>query len=927
MRHFHHLKKSFFQVLFILIAVFNFSFTQGQTQRLSGTIKDATTGETLIGANVIYAPGKGTVSDIDGNFSFDLTPGTYEVHISFIGYNEVIKQVELGSSPVHLNIMMDIIELDEVLIVADIARERSTPIAFSSVSQKQIAQEQGTQDLPMLLNYTPGVYATQQGGGDGDARITIRGFDQTNLAVMIDGIPVNDMENGWVYWSNWNLPVKTMQVQRGLSASKLALPSVGGTVNILTLGIDAKPGLKFKQDFASGNYTRTGITLNSGKLKGDWGIVFDGSYRQANGIVNGNFTDAFSYFLKVEKFTDRHRLSLTAVGAPQKHGQRSYKGEISLYSRELAAKAGVPDSVMNGIPEMGIIYNEHWGTYERYDVIGNGVNNNPLDPNKLEYVDSTITRRGSIVRQSEIMNYYYKPLFSLRDFWTIGENTVWVNTFYASYGWGGGTGLNTRSGVTFDENQQIQFQDVYFGNRINTNDQGFDNTFRTIDTTISDTEYKGSNYLRSSVNNHSWYGLLSQITQKINPSLTFSGGIDLRTYKGVHYRQIYNLMGADYILENSNANQNGLSIKREGDKVYYYDEGHVRWAGFFSQLEYTNGTISAFANLTGSMTSYNGIDYYRLNDENDQTYQTGWQDFFGYTVKLGANYNFNENMNVFINTGYLNNAPKFNSVIDISNNVVEGVENENVLAFELGYALSTRTVSLNVNAYYTKWDNKPINRNVSVPHPEIAGENATVFIPSMDALHQGVEFDAAWVFLPKWKLQALFSFGDWTWQSQEKVNYQFNGSPILDDAGNPLQLEVDPRGVHVGDAAQFQVGGALDFNPDKNSYLRFRYTYFGKNFSQFNPESVVGDNAGRDSWQIPNYQLIDFFAGYKFEFEKMSLNFGLAVNNVLNSLYISDALNNETRSRFVQTSNFDAASAGIFPGLPRRYSFSITLEL
>ena len=74
--------------------------------------------------------------------------------------------------------------------------------------------------MPTLLNSTPGVYTTQQGGGDGDVRINIRGFSQRNVvAVMIDGIPMNDMENGWVYWSNWfglDAITASMQVQRGL---------------------------------------------------------------------------------------------------------------------------------------------------------------------------------------------------------------------------------------------------------------------------------------------------------------------------------------------------------------------------------------------------------------------------------------------------------------------------------------------------------------------------------------------------------------------------------------------------------------------------------------------------------------------------------------------------------------------------------------
>ncbi len=47
----------------------------------------------------------------------------------------------------------------------------------------------GSQDIPMILNTTPSVYATQQGGGAGDARINVRGFNQRNVAVMINGVP------------------------------------------------------------------------------------------------------------------------------------------------------------------------------------------------------------------------------------------------------------------------------------------------------------------------------------------------------------------------------------------------------------------------------------------------------------------------------------------------------------------------------------------------------------------------------------------------------------------------------------------------------------------------------------------------------------------------------------------------------------------
>jgi outer membrane cobalamin receptor len=74
---------------------------------------------------------------------------------------------------------------------------------------------------------------------------------------MIDGVPVNDMENGWVYWSNWfglDAITSQIQVQRGLGATKLAMPSVGGTMNILTQNTGGKRQIKFRQEYGTGNF-------------------------------------------------------------------------------------------------------------------------------------------------------------------------------------------------------------------------------------------------------------------------------------------------------------------------------------------------------------------------------------------------------------------------------------------------------------------------------------------------------------------------------------------------------------------------------------------------------------------------------------------------------------------------------------------------
>ena len=129
-------------------------------------------------------------------------------------------------------------DIEEVVIVGgvtDIAKDRKTPVAVSTLKEAAIVEKLGNQEFPEILNSTPSVYTTKSGGGFGDSRINIRGFSQENIAVMVNGMPVNDMESTKVYWSNWagvSDVTSAMQVQRGLGASKLAIASVGGTINI-----------------------------------------------------------------------------------------------------------------------------------------------------------------------------------------------------------------------------------------------------------------------------------------------------------------------------------------------------------------------------------------------------------------------------------------------------------------------------------------------------------------------------------------------------------------------------------------------------------------------------------------------------------------------------------------------------------------------
>ncbi|MEI6021940.1 MAG: TonB-dependent receptor plug domain-containing protein, partial [Bacteroidota bacterium] len=393
------MKKKLFILLITCFYNFNLKSqdaTQGIKHELKGSLLDQVSNEPLMGAYITYENGKGVVSDRNGNFSLMLGDGDYTLTIGYLGYGTLTQVVNVNGSPKTLEpiLLTASTDLNEVEIVADVAKSRETPIAYSDVSSKQINRELGSNDITMLMNSTPGAYATQQGGGAGDSRVNIRGFDQRYIGVLVDGVPVNDMENGRVFWSNWaGLAEVTqkIQVQRGLGASRLALPAVGGVMNIITNSIDQKKSLVVRNDMGTANYQRLSIGYNSGLIKNKIGFTLAGSYTGGDGYIDQTWQKTWSYFAKVSyKLNKNNLIILSANGAPQSHGQRSFAINMAYHDRKFAEQQGINvDSVYasnkytsSTIGARGITYSPDWG-----------------------YLNG----KGQPVK----INYFHKPLFNL----------------------------------------------------------------------------------------------------------------------------------------------------------------------------------------------------------------------------------------------------------------------------------------------------------------------------------------------------------------------------------------------------------------------------------------------------------------------------------------------------------------------------------
>jgi hypothetical protein len=318
----------------------------------------------------------GAVSEADGAFAVrDLPPGTYKIDVRVVGYDlGGASDVVLVSGQAwqrDFTLGTDAIALDAIEVFSTLAIERKTPVAYSNVDKEQLQQQLGSQDIPLVLNVTPSVYATEGGGGPGDARINVRGFNQRNVGVMINGVPVNDMENGWVYWSNWDGigdATSLIQLQRGLSAVNLAVPSIGGTLNVITDATKMESGAMIKQEFGSDGFLKTTGMFSTGLMDDKFAFMAQGVRKTADGQRLGTWTDAWAYYVGASWLaSETNRLDLFALGAPQSHGQNLYKQNIGAYSESFALGLSDYDPLAaEDYPEAsdGFKYNENWNTVD-----------------------------------------------------------------------------------------------------------------------------------------------------------------------------------------------------------------------------------------------------------------------------------------------------------------------------------------------------------------------------------------------------------------------------------------------------------------------------------------------------------------------------------------------------------------------------------
>ena len=756
----------------------------------------------------------------------------------------------------------DLEELEEIVLVGggviDLAEDRKTPVAVSTITGEEIQKKIGTQDITMTLANTPSIYVAGQSGAFGDTRIAVRGFGQDNTAFMLNGQPINGMEDGKMYWSNWsgmNDIANVVQIQRGLGASKLAISSVGGTVNFVMRSTSKQQGGFAYAGFANDNYLKTTFSYDTGENDNGWSTSFLLTHWQGDGYAEGTFGQGQTYFFSLGyKMNDKHNFNFLMTGAPQWHDQNFTKS-IATYL------------------DKGRRYNNNYGYYgDRY-----------------------LTERR---------NFYHKPVFNLNWDYKIDDKSSLSTVLYASTGNGGGTGGRGQR-IRTDEGY-IDYDAIYAYN-LSTSGAG------------GNYAAEGGYVTRASMNMHNWLGAVSNYETQLSDNLTFNVGVDLRTYYGEHFRIVENFHGLTSWQENirlRDQNNNHQTYGTYGtykyvvatesmganpweatfnnfdedQKIAYSNDERISYGGLFTQLEYVNDDFSAFFQGSVSQTMYQRWDHYQYADQSliDGT-SSQWTgealpdgitdgvksekaDNFGYNAKAGVGFGVGENGQAYVNAGYYSRAPYFDNIyLNYTNQINPNTSNETIIGLEAGYVYEVPNFSARVDLYRTSWADR-VTSSFYVDD-DVVFYNIS---EGVTQLHQGVEvsFSAKPQEDVPYTLKGFLSVGDWIYEGDAITRLQ-------DEDQNVISTEtVDVDGGKVGDAAQFSAGLGLDVD------LAERFSFDSD--IRFYDDLYANVGAVKENLELPSYHVVDMGLSYKMFVNDGTLDIRLNVNNVFDNVYISE---------------------------------------
>lgn len=864
-----------------------------QGVQIKGTVNEDGTGTPIQYALISLTPGNyETASGPDGTFMLtDIPPGNYTLEVLATGYQKYSFEIAVKKDNLDLNTLSP--KKDNTPGISN--SDDLVPIVAADDDGSSSASG-GDNNISGVLSASRDVYVSTASFNFGQARFRTRGYEPDNFGVLLNGVPMNNLETGEVSWSRWgglNDVFRFRDNSYGLELNTFSFGEIGGATNLDIVA--ARQRKQFSASYAVGNrsYThRLMATYSTGMMKNGWAVSASASWRLAGeGYVPGTFYDSKAYYLGVsKKINAKHLLSFTTFGTPTR------RGKMGPAIAEVYQLANDP------------FYNPNWG-YQ------NG------------------KKRNSRVFES------FQPVFMLSHEFKISPKTFLSTTASYQFGETSNSAIDWFKGQnpapdyyrnlpSFQKDPTVaqEVRDAYlqdptllqlnWDKMYEANEYNIETVYNADGITGNNVTGKRSNFiLGERVQSIQEFGFNTTLNHSFNDHISLTAGLIYQLQKSENFNRVKDLLGGDFYVDlnrfaqiglplDSNLLQNDLDhpnrVVKEGDRygtVYRYTE-HRAQAWMQAQFNYKKVDFFVAGRLSVSSFWRTGMTRIGLFPDNSLG-KSETMTFINPGVKAGVTYKINGRHYIYANGGFMTRAPYVNNVFlspRTRNSVTDNLVSEKIISGEAGYIWNSPRVRLKATGYYTAFLDGIENK--SFFHDDY---NAFVnmSLSNLDRRHYGGEFGVEGKIYKGFSINGVMGIG----------RSQYTDRPVVtltqDNSAEVLQKDatVYLKNYNVASGPQWANTIGLSYNSSQSWFARLNFNYYDWIFVEVNPirrteAAVEGMDPQSEQYKqtitqerLPGQFTMDFFGGYSWKLDKtfktikrpMFLNFSLSVNNLTNN--------------------------------------------
>lgn len=687
--------------------------------------------------------------------------------------------------------------------------------AFTFTESQLGEDDDAVQSVTALTSSSSDMYLSEVGYLFSPMRFKVRALDSKYNDVYINGVMMNDVETGRFSYGmigGLNDATRNQEGAGAYETTRWAYVPVGGASNINMRASQYATGSKAVISACNRNYlARTMFTHSTGMMENGWAFTMSASYRWANeGVIEGTFYNAFGLFLAAQKkLNDAHSLNLAVWGTPTERAQQGAATE------EAYALAG------------SHYYNPYWGYQDGKKRNARVVNS--FEPTAVLTWDYTIDEASKLVTSLSFKHssysttalgwngnaadprpdYYKKLPSSAFNVWDLthtptADELASYNEIY-----------DTFSGSP--AGRQINWDQLYFANQ-QANAAGGEALY----------------YVEARHNDQRALNLSSVYSRNLNSFQRVNGGVALNTTKGLHYKTMSDLLGANKYTDidkfaardngyGSDMIQNDLNhpnrLIMEGDVFGYNYNIYVNKARAFGQYQYNNGTLAAHASAFVSGTTIEREGLMRNGRAADRSYGssgTAW--FIGGGAKGGVAWRPNASHTLSLNATWQTDAPlAYNAFVAnrIKNDFVHGLRNEDVMGAEASYKATIGHFMGQVTGYYNKFMH---GVEQTAFYNDAEARFSYLSMNEVERVHYGVEFALKYNVTSALSFNAIGNVGDAYYGNNPLATLTYEDQDsYLNSFTNPVtkkaeDMRVLAKGCRVGSTPLTALSVGVDYN-------------------------------------------------------------------------------------------------------------------